>query len=214
MPTNLHAVLTGDLIASRRSSLEANERGMSILRAAARQFGDAWALDLRFTRFRGDGWQVLLENPQLVLDAMIFIRARLMAGELSMDTRVSAGIGPIDTSGTDDLSDATGQAFFVSGDHLDHARKRRFLIAGAGVGPWQNAAVTLIEELVSGWTAAQAEAAAISLLGDMTQEDIAKQLGVTRQAVQMRLAGAGYAALGDALHAFRNHDFAMRPQDD
>jgi choline dehydrogenase-like flavoprotein len=186
---------------------------MDALRRAACEFEAAWNLKLRFTRYRGDGWQVLIDAPTLAFDAMIYLRASLIAEDISLDTRISAGFGPVESIGTSDLSDATGDAFFTSGDHLDHAKKRKMLVAGKGIGRWQNAVMLLTENLVSGWTAAQAHAVAASILEGATQEEIAAKLGVTRQAIQLRLAGAGYSALSDALYSFRNHEFEVRPED-
>ncbi len=203
----LHAVLTGDLVDSRKTSATKVDAAMDVLAQASREFGEALNFGLGFTRDRGDGWQVLLNAPQHVLRAMVYLRARLIAADLGLDTRVSAGIGPIESHGTRDLSDATGEAFFISGDHLEAAKKRRMVLAGAGIGVWQNAVILLADQLISGWSAAQAEAAAIMVLHETTQEDIAGRLGITRQAVQLRLAGSGVAALDEAFEAFKTHDY-------
>ena len=47
------------------------------------------------------------------------------------------------------------------------------------------------------------------LLGDFTHEDIAQRIGVTRQAIQSRLASAGAASLDEAFYAFGRHDFTI-----
>ncbi len=202
-----HAVLTGDIIGSRKSPAKTVDKALAVLADAAQAFGAAHALTLRFTRDRGDGWQVIVNNPELTLRAMTFLRARLIAAGIDLDTRVSAGIGPIESQGTRDLSDATGSAFFLSGDHLNTAKKRRMVIAGDGIGPWQNAVLSLTDQLVSGWSAPQAEAAALSILHETTQDEIAQTLGITRQAVQLRLAGSGVAALSEAFEAFKQHNY-------
>lgn len=204
---NVSAVLTGDLIGSRQHETSCIDDAMATLSRAAHAFGTAWGLELRFTRFRGDGWQVHVRTAGLVLDATIFLAASLRGAGHDIDTRISAGIGPVETLGTADLSDASGSAFFVSGDRLDRIGKRRFIVAGTGIGDWQAAVFDLAAWHVDGWTAAQAEAVALALIDTGTQEHIARQLGVTRQAVQDRLAKAGFSALDTALHAFRTHDY-------
>lgn len=201
------AVLTGDLVGSRKAPPKAVDAAMSVLSQAASDLGSALGLDLRFTRDRGDGWQVLLDDPRHLLRAMIYLRARLIAADLKLDTRVSAGVGTVESRGTRDLSDATGEAFFISGDTLGAAGKRRMVLAGDGIGIWQQAVLVLVEQLLSSWSAAQAEAAAMSLLHQPTQEEIAGRLGITRQAVQLRLAGSGVTALDDALEAFVKHEY-------
>ena len=204
------AVITGDLIKSRAAETAAVDQTFDILRDAAASFGAAWDLELRFTRFRGDGWQIILTKPGLLLDAFLYILASLKAGQTHITTRMSIGVGPVETLGTSDLSDATGPAFFISGDQLvGMGRNRMVTLAGHGIGAEQVAIMDLAECIASGWTATQAEAVAIHLEGRLTRhEDIAEKLGVTRQAVQSRLSGAGLSYFDNALYAMRNHTFA------
>lgn len=207
LPTQ--AVLTGDLIKSRQASANAVDLTLEGIRDAAATFGKAWDQDLRFTRFRGDGWQVVLTNPGLLLDAALYIIARLRAGQTGIATRISIGVGSVESLGTRDLSDATGPAFFTSGDHLAQmGRNRMITLAGQGIGPAEVAIIDLAEGIATGWTATQSEAIAMFLEGDAHRhEDIAAKLGVTRQAVQSRLSGAGLSYFENALYAIRNHDF-------
>ncbi|WP_425050217.1 hypothetical protein [Psychromarinibacter sp. S121] len=207
--TPLSAVLTGDLVASRKASRAQAERAMAALSEAARDFGTSRKMDLRFTRFRGDGWQVYLSDPTYALDAALYLITRLRGEATEVETRLSAGIGPVVTTGTNDLSDADGDAFYISGDHLEIIGKRqRMVVAGKGIGPFQAAVFELVDHISAGWSPAQAEAVAMAMTERYaTQDDIAEVLGITRQAVQSRLAAAGYAFLHDALHAFRTYDF-------
>lgn len=207
--SKIYAVLTGDLIRSRKADTAAIAETFDILGDAAATFGTVWDLDVRFTRYRGDGWQIVLTKPGLLLDAALYIIARLKAGQTGIATRLSIGVGPVETLGTRDLSDATGPAFFVSGDHLGNmGRNRMMALAGAGIGAEHIAIIDLAEWIATGWTATQAEAVAIHLEGQLTRhEDIASKLGVTRQAVQSRLSGAGLSSFDNALYAIRNHTF-------
>lgn len=213
--STLHAVLTGDLIKSRQATPAAVDAAFAVLDNAAADFGKVCGTDLRFTRYRGDGWQIVLTDPHLMLDAVLFFTASLRAGQPGIATRMSIGIGPIETPGTRDLSDATGPAFFTSGDQLDSmSRKRTIALAGQGIGPALVAILDLTEFITAGWTAAQAEAVAHALQGQSrTHDAIAAELGITRQAVQSRLAGAGFSYFETALYAIRNHDFTTPPQD-
>lgn len=199
------AILTGDLISSRKTSPDAVDGALATLAHAAEAFGDRWSEDTRFTRHRGDGWQVALQDPGLALRAMLYLVARLKGSGATCDTRVSIGVGSVDSCGTKDLSDGFGAAFHISGDGLETAGRRRLTIAGAGIGPWQALTVELVDAISEDWTAAQAEAAAFALLSDPTQEDIAAQLGISRQAVQMRLAGAKMRVIQDVVDEFRYH---------
>lgn len=211
------SVLTGDLIQSRTASKAAVDQAFTALQTAAEQFGKGWDIDLRFTRYRGDGWQVLLCKPGLTLHALIFLRARLRAADAGIDTRIAAGIGALGTAGTRDLSDASGAAFVASGHALDAmSPKRQLTITGTGVTDELAALIDLTEFISMGWTAAQAEAVAHALDQNApTHDEIAKTLGITRQAVQSRLAGAGFSYFHSALYAMQHHDFmTTQPTDD
>ena len=206
--TSLSAVLTGDLIRSRQSDPRLVDAAIDVLASAAADFGRAWTFDPRFTRFRGDGWQVVLPDPAYVLDACIYLSARLTAEHPLLQTRVSAGGGEAIVPQDGDLSAASGSAFFISGDHLDNmSKRRRLIVAGHGIGTWQNAVVLLADWMIGTWSGPQSEAVALTLLGDETNEQMARRLGITRQAFEARLNGSGFQSLGEALHAFRTHDY-------
>ena len=209
---NIRAVLTGDLIKSRASDDATIDAAIEVLRAAAADFGQAWGQDLRFTRHRGDGWQVVVSDAGLVLDALLFFVARLRARLPAIETRISAGIGAVASIGTADLADASGPAFFISGDLIETmSRKRKLAIAGSGIGAAQVAIVDLAEHIMAGWTPAQAEAVALSLqMRSSHHETIAAAVGITRQAAQSRLAGAGWSYFDNALAAMRIHDYSTQ----
>ena len=206
---HIHAVLTGDLIQSRAADKATVDATMDILAATARDIATRWASPVHFTRFRGDGWQFALTDPRNALDATLLCLADLRAGDLGMDTRIAIGLGSITHTGSNTLADATGTAFIASGDALDEmSRKRRLTIAGDGVTPWHHATLALVDYLTLGWTAAQAEAAALWVRHPgTTQDDLAKHLNITRQAAQARLAAAGTNYLVDPRKAFQTHAY-------
>ncbi len=203
------AVLTGDLIKSRQADPTIVDQTLNTLHDAANTFGAAWDMNLRFTRFRGDGWQVVLTLPGLLLDATLYFIARLRAHQSLIATRISIGVGSFESLGSRDLADATGTAFFISGDHLAHmGRSRTIALTGTGISAAQVGLIDLSEFIATSWTTTQAEAVALSFEGDLHRhEDIAAKLGITRQAVQSRLSGAGLSYFDNALYALRNHEF-------
>lgn len=202
--TILTAALTGDIIRSRKAPPSALNHAFEILRQAAADFGAQRKLDLRFTRNRGDGWQVVLTDPIHCFDAIIYLIASLRAGQTGLDTRIAAAIAPVEDLGTRDLADASGDAFFVAGDALDTMPRAQQIVI-AGVSTAQTAIVDLTAQISARWTATQAQAVALALLHpDNTHDDIAATLGITRQAVQNRLAGAGFGAFDKARAAMRD----------
>lgn len=196
------AILTGDLVDSTEAAPGVLERAMAELAGAAEGIA-GWpdAADTRFTRFRGDGWQLRVRDPARGLRAALVLTARLRAADLDLATRVAIGIGAVESPGTDSLADAHGPAFEASGHALDAiGRGRRLAIAGAGVAALHRAIVDLLDERTGRWTMQQAEAAALYLHpGDPTLADLAPGLGISTQAVNYRVTGAGAPSMRRAL---------------
>jgi hypothetical protein len=199
------AILTGDLIGSTRVAPSALEAAMGLLAEAAREVS-AWTSgpDSRFTRYRGDGWQMHVAEPGRALRAALFLAARLRAADLGLATRAAIGVGRIDSLGTASLADARGPAFEASGRALDRmGRARRLAIEGDGITALHRIVVDLLDERTTRWTRQQAEAMAPALSPDEpTLAEIAVPLGISAQAVNYRLAGAGAPAIRRALRGW------------
>lgn len=201
-------VITGDIIKSRRSNPARFEHAMTALRDGADKLSEALGVPVLFDRYRGDGWQIHVPQAHAALCAAIFMHASLRSATPDIKSRLSIGIGTTTSLGQGDLSAASGTAFEEAGQGLDDIGRNWLVIRGAGVGPDQRAIVALVAHIADGWTAAQAQAIALAISDpDATQEMIAAQIGVTRQAVQLRLAAAGNSALHAAFNAFRKHPF-------
>src|SRR4051812_37297825 len=154
------AVVTGGIVASTRAAPGALERAMEVLAAVAREIA-GWppGADTRFTRFRGDGWQLCVADARLGLRAALAAIARLRAVHAGLATRAAIGIGRIESLGSDSLADASGSAFEASGRALDAmGRTQRLAINGAAVAPLHRAVVELLDERSGRWTSLQAEA--------------------------------------------------------
>jgi hypothetical protein len=204
---NNAAVLTGDLIGSTSAGPDAIDRAMHALANAARELSHETGQDTRFTRFRGDGWQIHLPHPRHALRACLMMIASLRASGHALATRISVGIGPVDRLGNTGLSEASGEAFVTSGHGLDMMpRSRRLIIAGGGAdAKWHTSLFDLIEWLSRRWSREQAEAVMLSLGPDRpAHADIAQSLGISRQALQARLVSAGYHAFQEALNTFES----------
>lgn len=201
MPPPVAAVITGDLIASTGHRPAAVEAAMQRIAAAAADIaGWPGGRPTRFTRFRGDGWQICLAPPHLCLRAALVIAARLRAGDGGdggLATRLSIAVGTADSFGSRDLSDAAGEVFRLSGRALDAMpRSGRIALSGPAIGARDQIIARQMFERAGRWTPPQAEAAALYLQpGNPTLADLAAPLGVTPQAVNYRLGGAGAATL-------------------
>lgn len=197
------AVLTGDLVASTSHPAQTVDHAMQLLHDTARDIG-RWSSppqDTRFTRYRGDGWQMVLAQPQHALRAAVVLQARLIA--IGLRTRIFIGIGTIERRGTDSLADASGEAFERSGRGLDALADPRTLgIDGSGIIPEDQMIADLLGERIGRWTGPQAEAAALLLASVekvRTLSEIGARLGISPQAVNDRLRGAGSATIASVL---------------
>lgn len=208
---NVVTIFTGDLVGSTKVGPQAVDAAMTVLQASAQTLSDWAGADTRFTRFRGDGWQIYLESPGLALRGALMLVARLRSADLGLSTRIAAGTGAVDRIGTSDLSDASGDAFVISGHALDAMpRNRRLVIEGRDHVPdWQAAIFQLVDWQADRWSPAQAQAVVSALNPALTQTwaETAQHLGITRQALQARLKGAGFDALEGCLRAFECHDY-------
>jgi hypothetical protein len=204
---NIHAVLTGDLIGSTHAGSAAIENAMTTLAIAAERV-IIWdgVGDSRFTRFRGDGWQIVVSYPGLALRSALYIVAALRASLAKADTRISIGIGKVTSLGTADLSDASGEAFAIAGRGLDNMRgPRRLSVEGEGVSEPLKAIASLLEDRALRWSPEQAEAMLHYLQPDNpTLKEVASRIGISPQAVGYRLSGAGGVRIRQALNVWED----------
>jgi len=200
--TKTVAILTGDLIGS-TDAPEALEATMARLADAAEEIARWQGSSARFTRFRGDGWQMRIDLG-VAMRATIYTHACLRATKGLLNTRIAIGIGQVDSLGTVDLSDAGGTALTASGHALDGMpRTRRFAIAGTDVDTRDEIIIQLIEDIVLRWTQPQAAAVVLVLpYPGATLEEAGRQLGISAQAVSYRLSAGSAKSVRDALTAW------------
>lgn len=206
----LHAVLTGDLILSTRSTPAQVDDTMALIEKAAQRFSDK----ARFHRYRGDGWQVYVGPAGQGLGAMVYLAAQLCADE-GLSSRMALGIGDAHGFDQGSLGTAGGMAFVRSGRALDAMADGQWLaLAGEGVDPLHHALMAYIDAQVRGWSPQQAEAVAWSLTPDLDlpQQALAATIGISRQAFAARLNAAGSALVHQATRAFASH-FSAEPTD-
>ncbi|MBA3909248.1 MAG: hypothetical protein C0524_05035 [Rhodobacter sp.] len=199
------AIMTGDLIGSTDASREAIDKAMAIIRDCADRLGE----HTHFTRFRGDGWQIRLLHPNDSLWASLLILAKLRSQADVPGCRIAVGIGEEYPTDAKDLSTAMGPAFTAAGHALDRMKPDRLLaLDGKGVDLFRKLTFTIAGELAGRWTTGQAEAMAMKLDPGspaderLSNEAIARQLGITRQAVDARLRAADYPLLDEMIQAF------------
>ena len=190
------AVLTGDLVGSTDQSAEALTDIFRMIEATAAEIADWQQSPTKLTRYRGDGWQMMLTDPRLGLRAALAVMAGVQS--LGAATRVAVAIGAGDPGDAPTLEAASGPAFIASGRALDGMDPRVRLASPDGGAT--SALFRLADALAADWTEAQARAVALKLPPDPpTNAEIGTTLGISRQAVEKALAGAKFGAIEDAL---------------
>jgi hypothetical protein len=208
MASSVIAVITGDLVGSTGHPADKVDAAMQAIHTAALNISD-WQTppkDTRFTRFRGDGWQMVLTSPHFALRAAVVIQGRLIA--MGLESRMFIGVGKPDSFGTSNLADASGKAFEESGRGLDDMGEMwRLKISGVGVEVQDDIIADLLGERMQKWTAAQAEAASLQLASPIkirTLFDIGRALNISPQAVNYRVRGAGCHQIASVLRRWEN----------
>ncbi|MBC8367805.1 hypothetical protein H8E52_10375 [bacterium] len=206
------AVLTGDVVASSRISVDRRREFIEILRAGL----DAGIFSstpenpgvMETEIFRGDSFQLAIQKPELSLYAalILMLRLRVLGSKagLPIESRIGIGIGEVDFKDPSQaLGTWSGSAFELAGRSLleitlTSSRPR------LGIGtPWGsrrneglNASLGLLSFVVERWTDKECEA----LLGAFlykNQSQIGRELGITQSAVSQRLQSGGWWASRD-----------------
>ncbi len=193
----LYSVLSGDLVGS--SKLETGERKeiLSVLKNSFNQVKSIYPKAVRseFDIYRGDSFQGILSAPSVSLGSAIIIRAYLRSkiGHKA-DARIAIGIGKIDYL-PKHITEGYGEAFVISGKLLDKMKKSRFNFQietpSEEINRELRIEFILLDFLISKWSPEQSEAIIKHLKG-LTQEEIAKKLGISQPAVHKRLDNAGF----------------------
>ncbi|MBL4929211.1 hypothetical protein [Fuscibacter oryzae] len=208
------AVLTGDLVKSQMHSQEMIGRALDVIKGIANDHSERTGdFAPKFTRFRGDGWQFAMGNVPQALRVAVLIGASLKGASDLPSTRISIGVGQIDSMGSQTLADASGEAFIVSGRALDWLERKAgsLAISGLGITYLHQIAVELLELRMKLWTSHQAEAAALYLNGPYaTGREVATRLGISQQAVSYRLAGADARRIAELLEEWET-EFQLIP---
>ena len=144
-----------------------------------------------FERTVGDEVQAVLDDPVLGVDVALHL---LRLGRWS----VGIGVGPVDEPLPDSARAGSGAAFVRARTAVDRAKSRArpvplaVVAGGPDEGSGSEAVLTLLGSVLTrrtraGWDVVDA----LAELGvAATQEDVARHLGVTQQAVSQRLRTA------------------------
>lgn len=210
--TGMICVLTGDLVHSTRMPADHLQALMAALAEEADHVR-RWTSPAspRMERYRGDGWQLALTEPAHALRAGLLLRASLKRVDQDVDTRIAFGLGEgvVETK----LAESRGRAFERSGRQLERIKgaDRWAVVGDPGDLPFLpllHALFAACEALCSDWTSKQADVFARIAHRERdkhkkpTYDELAKELGVTRQTVQEHFAKSNGRALLRSIQGF------------
>lgn len=222
MSSKIYAVLTGDLVRSSKLTSDESQGAMQWLRDAVRAFEALHPQSIagELDTFRHDSWQLLMTQPALSLRAAVYLRAALKLHSnkhARYDTRISIGVGEVETVAESRISDSRGSAFTISGKNLDAMGRNRLVFEAqdkesTALAVMGHVAVPLLDCVVTDWTSTEAHAVRGSLEW-RTQEKIAQLLPpnprsgktVTRQAVSDSLDRGNWRTVEDVLQSIEEN---------
>jgi predicted XRE-type DNA-binding protein len=200
------AVLSGDIIQS--GSLKGEGAWLNELKEIFKKVESRFKLLGSGAQiFRGDGFQLGLENPKQALSAAILIRAGLLSGKSQCDARIAIGIGEADYV-KENILESDGEAFRHSGRLLDELKKDKNRLALASPFDHLNnemeVSLKLLGVILDNWSQADAETAWLSWMEGLTQKKIQKKLGISQPAVSKRKSNAKLAEIQLLLNRFES----------
>lgn len=177
---------------------------MAVIESVARHEAQLSEKDIRFARFRGDGWQIYSSDPTKVFRLTVLVLANLHSRSALAQTRLAAAVGDVTVLPESGLASASGEAFLKSGQSLDGMTTQRLLFDSDEHGwPWKTPLFSYLDWQSSRWSPEQAKAVALAFHYDPPQKRrVSEILGISRQAAEARLSGAGFGPLLDAEASF------------
>jgi hypothetical protein len=177
---------------------------MAVIESVAKHEADISGLDVRFARFRGDGWQIYCSDAAKVFRLTVLVLANLRSRPALAQTRLSVATGTVSALPQTGLASASGEVFSLSGHGLDSIGNDRLVFESeAPYAHWQRPLFSYLNWQSSRWSPEQAEAVVLAFrYNPPSPRNVSDELGISRQAAQARLSGAGYGPLSDANIAF------------
>jgi hypothetical protein len=209
----IKAVLTGDLIQSRKLDNEGLEKVLNALHSTFQEIQEKiLKKEGQLEIYRGDSFQVLIHEPELALKVTLILKSRLLSllntSEIKSDARIAIGIGTIRMQNSK-IIESQGEAFELSGSELDKIIKESVSLSIKT--PWEEineefrVNCLFADSILSGWSAKTAESVFRYLLYGETQEQQAQYFNVSQPAISKRLFNQGNMKAMEAfLRRFEN----------
>ncbi|MAD54087.1 MAG: hypothetical protein CMF18_08450 [Idiomarinaceae bacterium] len=198
MATPLAAVITGDVVGSQKFEKAKYEQLLAQLNKVLNELAGRY--DLRFDIFRGDEFQVVLQQPEYAFHVATLIRLNLLAEQV--DVRQSIAVGEIDTL-RNNVKSSTGDAFVRSGHQLEEMKSEllRFGSSHDELDFHLGTTIMVLDAHLSSLTKTEALVLACYLFHpDESHQSLADRLGKGRVNTTKLLNASGYNAVDTYLN--------------
>ena len=192
-------VITGDIIGSSNVKPENRSLLLDCLKAMKDELSSISPFKMEI--FRGDSFQLLVEQPEMTIELAILLRAGLIHHTPSKkdgiwDAKVSVGIGTVDFI-SDEIITSDGEAFQYSGRKFDKMGKQRLVVTT----PWSDVNEELVvstsfaDDIITRWSIKQARMVYMSLMKNQSRKELAELAGTSAQNVSDILSTAKAALI-------------------
>jgi hypothetical protein len=221
-------VITGDIVNSREMSAEDRSELYKVFRKFLTEIRREKRIQ-DFEVFRGDSFQCSVRNSEEVLSVAVMIRAFIKSyisgtqkeiyedykgkGRMAIkgyfpgkqDIKLAIGIGGVDFIKKQSFLQSDGQAFRFSGESLDSMKSTSYRMNLTTMDSYVNymmePSILLLDSVIQKWTNNQAETVLLKLK-DISEEEIAYRLKITRSAVSQRMRTSQWYAIEKLLRFF------------
>lgn len=192
------AVIKSDIVASR--SVQNPDTWLQPLKGLLHTFGTTpkeWEVAW------GDAFQLMIHNPLQALRIAFQLKSLIKSIKVDqdqktkskIDIRIGIGIGQLHYE-ADRIGESNGSAFINAAEAFDYLPKNQSLIAVWSQDPRFNQEINLYLRLAAtfmdSWSQSSAEVVYYSLQNpNLTQEELAKKLGISQSAISSRRSRAG-----------------------
>jgi len=201
------SVITGDIIGSRQQE---SQHWVEDLKKILTPFGET---PVHWEVYRGDEFQIEVQNPEDALLTAILVKAHLRA--IKSDARMSIGFGN-KTHNAQRISESNGSAFIHSGELFETLKKQKVTLAmrtgNADVDEKLNLMIQLALTFMDNWLVQSAEFVAVAIENPgLSQEELGQKLGINQAAVSRRQKRAQFDLVMNLDRYFRTQIKQLAP---
>ncbi len=190
----LKGIITADIVDSTHIETEARGELPQLINQLAIELHEICPVKVEM--FRGDSFQVMVEEAEKAPLVAVLLRAGLRKSELRskskvIDARMSIGIGKVSYI-NEKVTLSDGEAFVLSGREFDELGKRKLsiLTSSEEVNAELRVETAFLDDVISHWTRQQSECIFNALLTNAKQSQLASDDKTSRQNVGKKLSAA------------------------